>query len=99
MNKLTIEKLKTAVANLNAYLEECHGEDDTVTFTTNVVRSIKENYEELIRCKLEIDILIRKKESLRDEISKLENEVENWKRTADYNAQKYAELVREMEGD
>ena len=51
------------------------------------------------RQKAEIDILIRKKETLRDEIAKLENEVETWKRTADYNAKKYAELVREMEGD
>lgn len=49
--------------------------------------------------KTEIDILIRKKESLRDEISKLENEVDLWKRTADYNAKKYAELVREMGSD
>lgn len=48
---MTIEKLKLAVKNLTVYLEECHGEDDTVTFTTKVVKSIKENYEELIKYK------------------------------------------------
>lgn len=48
---MTIENLKIAVKNLTVYLEECHGEDDTVTFTTNVIRSIKENYEELIKYK------------------------------------------------
>lgn len=51
------------------------------------------------RRKAEIDILIRKNETLKDEISKLENEVETWKRTADYNAKKYAELVKELGGD
>ena len=48
------------------------------------------------RQKAEIDILIRKKETLRDEISQLQNEVETWKRTANYNAKKYAELVKEL---
>ena len=48
---MTIEKLKLAVKNLTVYLEECHGEDDTVTFTAKVVKSIKENYEELIKYK------------------------------------------------
>ena len=34
-----------------------------------------------------------------EEINRQRAEVENWKRTADYNAQKYAELIKEMEGD
>ena len=51
MGRMTIEKLKLAVKNLTVYLEECHGEDDTVTFTAKVVKSIKENYEELIKYK------------------------------------------------
>ena len=79
---MTVEKLKTAVENLSAYLEECHGEDDTVTFTTNVVRSIKENYEELIkykedygdlinRQKAEIERLKAKNQSLYKEIERI----------------------------
>lgn len=52
---MTIKKLRVAVKNLTVYLEECHGEDDTVIFTAKVVKSIKENYEELIKYK-EIDI-------------------------------------------
>ena len=48
---MTVEKLKTAIANINAYLSECHDDDDTVTLTANVIRSVKENYEELIRYK------------------------------------------------
>ena len=48
---MMVEKLKTAVANINAYLSECHDDDDTVTLTANVIRSVKENYEELIRYK------------------------------------------------
>lgn len=52
---MTIENLKLAVKNLTVYLEECYREDDKVTFTAKVVKSIKENYEELIKYK-EADI-------------------------------------------
>ena len=48
---MTVEKLKIAVQNMSVYLEECHGEDDTVTLTAKVLKSIKENYEELIKFK------------------------------------------------
>ena len=48
---MTIEKLKRAVQNMNDYLEECHDESDTVTLTAKVLKSIKENYEELIKFK------------------------------------------------
>lgn len=48
---MTIEKLKMAVQNMNAYLEECHDESDTITLTAKVLKSIKENYEELIKLK------------------------------------------------
>ena len=65
----------------------------------NTFGMISEVLDLINRQKTEIDILIRKKESLRDEISQLQNEVETWKRTADYNSKKYAELVKEMEGD
>ena len=46
---MTVENLKMAVRNMNVYLEECHDESDTVTLTANVLKSIKENYEELIK--------------------------------------------------
>lgn len=48
---MTLEKLKIAVDNMRVYLEECHDKNDTVTLTANVLRSIKENYEELIKYK------------------------------------------------
>lgn len=48
---MTVEKLKVAVKNMSVYLEECHSEDDTVTLTAKVLKSIKENYEELIKFK------------------------------------------------
>ena len=48
---MTIENLKMAVQNMNAYLEECHDESDTITLTAKVLKSIKENYEELIKLK------------------------------------------------
>ena len=48
---MTVEKLKMAVRNMSVYLEECHSEDDTVTLTAKVLKSIKENYEELIKFK------------------------------------------------
>lgn len=48
---MTVEKLKSAVENMNAYLEECHDESDTITMTAKVLKSIKENYEELIKLK------------------------------------------------
>lgn len=48
---MTVDKLKTAVANINAYLSESPGDDDTVTLTINVIKSVKENYEELIKYK------------------------------------------------
>lgn len=54
---MTIEKLKTAVANINAYLSECPDDDDTITLTVNVIRSVKENYEELIEARAEIEAL------------------------------------------
>ena len=46
---MTVEKLKMAVQNMNDYLEECHDERDTITLTAKVLKSIKENYEELIK--------------------------------------------------
>ena len=48
---MTVEKLKRAVENMNAYLEECYNESDTITLTAKVLKSIKENYEELIELK------------------------------------------------
>lgn len=54
---VTVEKLKTAIANIEGYLSMSHDEDDTVTLTVNVIRSIKENYEELIAAKQRIETL------------------------------------------
>ena len=54
---MTVEKLKTAVENMNSYLEECHEENDTVVLTAKVIKSIKENYEELINFKNKADFV------------------------------------------
>ena len=54
---MTNEKLKTAIANINAYLSESPADDDTVTLTVNVIRSVKENYEELLAARAEIERL------------------------------------------
>lgn len=48
---MTVENLEMAVKNMSVYLEECHSEDDTITLTAKVLKSIKENYEELIKLK------------------------------------------------
>lgn len=56
---MTTEKLKTAVSNMNSYLEECHNDEDTITLTVKVLKSVKENYEELINCRAEIERLER----------------------------------------
>ena len=61
---MTVEKLKTAVANINAYLSESPGDDDTVTLTAKVIRSIKENYEELLEAKAKIKSLEQNIEAL-----------------------------------
>lgn len=82
---MTVEKLKTAIANIEAYLSESPGDDDTVTLTTNVIRSVKENYEELIEARAEIerlkdtglDIINQKRaeiETLKAEIKRLTKE-------------------------
>lgn len=48
---MTLEKLKTAVANINAFLSESHDDDETVSFSLRAIKAIKENYEELINYK------------------------------------------------
>ena len=91
-----IKALECCSVNAMGECKECPLLNDFspcgVTLTTNALDLIN-------RQKAEIDILIRKKETVRDEISQLQNEVETWKRTAEYNAKKYAELIKEMEGD
>ena len=67
---MTDEKLKTAIANINAYLSESPADDDTVTLTVNVIRSVKENYEELLVARAELDDLKR------DTIPKLQSSLE-----------------------
>lgn len=61
---MTVEKLKTAIANIEAYLSESPGDDDTVTLTAKVIRSIKENYEELLEAKAKIKSLEQNIEAL-----------------------------------
>ncbi len=53
-NKMTTETLKTAVSNMNSYLEECHSDSETITLTINVLKSIKANYEELIKLREDV---------------------------------------------
>lgn len=43
--------IKTAIKNMNVWLEECHNDGDTVVMTANVLRSIRDNYCELLRCR------------------------------------------------
>ena len=95
MNKLTDEiliKWWEDEVHLAEYVDSDYRDGIKVDY-------IKLTLDLINRRKAEIDILIRKNETLKDEISKLENEVETWKRTADYNAKKYAELVKELGGD
>lgn len=68
---MTVEKLRTAIANIEAYLSESPGDDDTVTLTANVIRSVKENYEELVEAKSEIERLERNLEEAFAEIEEL----------------------------
>lgn len=68
---MIVEKLKTAIANIEAYLSECPGADDTVTLTANVIRSVKENYEELVEAKAEIERLQRNLEESFAEIEEI----------------------------
>ena len=49
--------IKTAIENMNTYLDECHYDDDAVTITAKVLRSIRDNYCELLRCKKAIERL------------------------------------------
>lgn len=49
--------IKTAIENMNTYLDECHYDGDTVTITAKVLRSIRDNYCELLRCKKAIERL------------------------------------------
>lgn len=54
---MTDENIKTAIKNMNTYLDECHDDDDAVTITAKVLRSIRDNYCELLRCKKAIERL------------------------------------------
>lgn len=54
---MTVEILKKAIRNMSVYLEECHNENDTITLTAKVLKSIKENYEELVKFKNEADFV------------------------------------------
>lgn len=47
--------IKTAIKNMNVYLDECHEDSDTITMTANVLRSIRDNYCELLRYKVAVD--------------------------------------------
>ena len=88
---MTVEKLKTAVANINAFLSESHYDDDTVTMSLNVIRSVKENYEELIEAKAEI-------ERLENECFCLANERDAYKDVLDTSVtEAVKEFARELE--
>lgn len=47
--------IKTAIKNMNAYLAECHNDNDTITMTAKVLRSIRDNYCELLRYKVAVE--------------------------------------------
>ena len=72
---MTNEKLKTSIANINAYLSESPADDDTVTLTVNVIRSVKENYEELLAARAEIERLNSPYEMQVEASKKLENSI------------------------
>ena len=55
--EMTTEKLETAVKNMNCIIEELRNDDDTFTITIKVLKSIKANYEELIKHRSEIERL------------------------------------------
>lgn len=54
---MTVESLKSAVKNIEIRLQESSNETDTIRITTQVLRSVKENYEELIRFKHKINLV------------------------------------------
>ena len=47
--------IKTAIKNMNVYLDECHDDSDTITMTAKVLRSIRDNYCELLRYKVAVE--------------------------------------------
>lgn len=49
--------IKIAIKNMNVWLDECHNDSDTVVMTANVLRSIRDNYCELLRCRDAIERL------------------------------------------
>ena len=47
--------IKTAIKNMNIYLDERHDDNDTITMTAKVLRSIRDNYCELLRYKVAVE--------------------------------------------
>lgn len=56
---MTSEDVKKAIKNMNSYLAECHDYGDTVVFTAKVLKSIRDNYCELLRDRATIERLIK----------------------------------------
>ena len=77
--------IKIAIKNMNVWLDECHNDSDTVVMTANVLRSIRDNYCELLRC--------------RDAIERLQKEhnknFEKWKILAERTEKHYEKLYQE----
>lgn len=51
------ENIKTAIKNINTYLAERHNECDTVVMTAKVLKSIRDNYNDLLRYKATVERL------------------------------------------
>ena len=73
--------IKIAIKNMNVWLDECHNDSDTVVMTANVLRSIRDNYCELLR--------------YRDAIDRLQKENEFHRKTITDNAQRALEVTIE----
>ncbi len=84
---MTDEQLKTAVQNISAYLEECYDESNTVEITAKVLKSIKDNYEELIKK----NDLINRKDA---KIAELQSELIITKNNFDNAKDRYDEAVK-----
>ena len=74
--------IKTAIKNMNAYLDECHADSDTVVMTANVLRSIRDNYCELSRYKDTVENLNKLIAEKDAEIKREHETIEDYERAA-----------------
>lgn len=85
--------IKIAIKNMNVWLDECHNDSDTVVMTANVLRSIRDNYCELLRCRDAIERLNAVSEICGECHKKYVEKIETAKSKA---IKKFAERLKEL---